>query len=575
MSDAASVKAAVEKLFPEVSAERLMEYTRTIAQWERLSGSDDERRAFDYVEETLRGFGFETTRYNPLCYVSLPIAASLTIDGKATEGRTITHSFSTSTGSGGVTGELVYVRRGTDGDYAGNDVRGKIAVTDGLAGPPKVGPSERAGVIGVINVNAFEVHDMIVSPVWGNPNPQNIDNLPTIPHISVDGKTGQRIKDQINQGPTEARIVTEVDTGWRPLPVLVAKLDAPTGAEDYVLLSGHIDSWYYGAMDNGSANAAMIETARVLAAHRDLLRRGVQVAFWSGHSHGRYATSAWYADAVWQELHDQCVAHVNIDSPGAVGATKLMPIGGMAETYPASRDLFQQLYGEALPYQRIGRGGDQSFWGVGIPSAGGDIFRQADIDERRKDLSGVFGWWWHTPDDTMDKLDPVNLQRDACVLLASVYQFATATVLPFSQSAAVDEIRTALDEIATAASDAFDLSSAQGDANALRQATEQLEARVQQPVTDEQAEQINRCQMRVSRLLIPVNYTQNGQFVQDPALGSPSLPGLRPAATLSNLPEQSAERLLALTSLRRERNRLRFALNEARRAIEATLAVVS
>ncbi len=575
MSDVTALKTAVEKLFPEVSAERLMEYTGTIAQWERLSGSGDERRAFDYAEETLRGFGFETARHNPLCYVSLPIAASLTIDGNATGGHTITHSFSTSTGPDGVTGELVYVGRGTDAEYAGKDVRGKIAVTDGLAGPAKVGPAERAGVIGMINVNAFEVHDMIVSPVWGNPNPQNIDNLPTIPHISVDGETGQRIKEQIEQGATEARVVTEVDTGWRPLPVLVAKLDAPTGADDYVLLSGHIDSWYYGAMDNGSANAAMIESARVLAAHRDLLRRGVHVAFWSGHSHGRYATSAWYADAFWQELHDQCVAHVNIDSPGAVGATKLMPIGGMAETYPASRDLFQQLYGEALPYQRIGRGGDQSFWGVGIPSVGGDIFRQADVDERRKDLSGVFGWWWHTPDDTMDKLDPDNLQRDACVLLAAVYQYATATLLPITQSAAVDEIRTALNDIATAASNTFDLSSAQRDVDALRRATEALDARAQQPVTAEQAEQINRCQMHISRLLIPVNYTQNGQFVQDPALGSPALPGLRPAATLSNLPEQSDERQLALTSLRRELNRLRFSLNEARRTIEATLAIIS
>jgi hypothetical protein len=552
-----------------------MEYTRTIAQWERLSGSDDERRAFDYIEETLRGFGFETTRYNPLCYVSLPIAASLTIAGQQTEVRAITHSFSTATGPVGVAGELVYVGRGTDADYTGKNVRGKIAVTDGLAGPAKVGPSERAGVIGVINVNAFEVHDMIVSPVWGNPNPENIDNLPTIPHISVDGETGQRIEDQINQGPTGARIVTEVDTGWRPLPVLVAKLDAPTGAEDYVLLSGHIDSWYYGAMDNGSANAAMIESARVMAAHRDLLRRGLQVAFWSGHSHGRYATSAWYADAFWQELHDRCVAHVNIDSPGAVGATRLMPIGSMAETYPASRDLFQQLYGERLPYQRIGRGGDQSFWGVGIPSVGGDIFRQADIDEQRKDLSGVFGWWWHTPDDTMDKLDPVNLQRDTCVLLTSVYQFATARVLPFSQSAAVDEIRAALDEIAAAAGDAFDLSIAQGDADALRRTAEQLEERAQQSVTDEHAEQINLCQMRVSRLLIPVNYTLNGPFVQDPALGSPALPGLRPAAMLADLPERSDDRLLTLTSLRRELNRLRYALNEARRTIEATLAVVS
>src|SRR6185437_4405958 len=112
----------------------------------------------------------------------------------------------TSTGPAGVSGELVYVGRGTTADYAGKDVRGKIAVTEGLAGPGKVGPSEQAGAIGVIHINAFEVHDMIVSPVWGNPDPQNVDNLPTIPHVSIDGESGQYLKQQIEQGATQARM---------------------------------------------------------------------------------------------------------------------------------------------------------------------------------------------------------------------------------------------------------------------------------------------------------------------------------------------------------------------------------
>ena len=44
------------------------------------------------------------------------------------------------------------------------------------------------------------------------------------------------------------------------------------------------------------------------------------MAFWSGHSHGRYASSAWYADTFWHDLHERCVCHVNIDSVGAKGA---------------------------------------------------------------------------------------------------------------------------------------------------------------------------------------------------------------------------------------------------------------
>ena len=86
------------------------------------------------------------------------------------------------------------------------------------------------------------------------------------------------------------------------------------------MFNGHVDSWHYGAMDNGTANATQLEVARLLAEHRDELYRGVRMAFWSGHSHGRYASSAWYADAFWHDLHERCACNVNIDSVGGKGA---------------------------------------------------------------------------------------------------------------------------------------------------------------------------------------------------------------------------------------------------------------
>ena len=81
-----------------------------------------------------------------------------------------------------------------------------------------------------------------------------------------------------------------------------------------MLFSGHIDSWHRGAMDNGSANALMLEVLRVLLPQREMLRRSIRLAFWSGHSHGRYAGSTWYADNFWEELHENCVLHLNADS---------------------------------------------------------------------------------------------------------------------------------------------------------------------------------------------------------------------------------------------------------------------
>lgn len=566
----------------EISAEKLMEFNSAIAQWVRLSGSEDERKAFDYVERTLRGWGLATERYAPVCLTSWPGPASLTILTTGEQPACITHSFSTSTGPAGIEGELVYVGGGSAAEYAGKDVRGRVVLTDGLAGPAKVAPSEAAGAIAVINISGPELHEMIISPVWGSPTPETVDRLPRLPHLSITSEVGDRLKEQLSLGPVRVRLTTEVDTRWRPLPVLVAHIYPEQPSDDYVLFSGHIDSWHYGAMDNGSANASQMEVARILAGHRDLLRREVRLAFWSGHSHARYGTSAWFADEFFHDLYDHCVAHVNIDGPGAINATVLTGAPTMAESYRLAREVIAELTGQQLEYRRIGRLGDQSFWGVGIPalycgiSSQGPSTESQAVDTGRATGSGRrrggTAWWWHTTEDTLDKIDPQNLARDAGILLATVYRLATDVILPLDPTGAVEEIQSALNEIATAAGDACDFSSLQQDAEALRQATVRLRDRARQPVNEAEARTLNRAIVRLNRLLIPVNYTANGPFEQDLALQYDSLPGLRPAPDLAGLSADSDERQLGEVKLRREQNRVRHALREARAAVEQALA---
>ena len=570
-----------QALLDEVSADRLMEYDRTIAQWVRLSGSEEERKAFDYVESLAHDWGLSVERYAPVCLVSLPGPATLTLLDGGEQPRCITHSFSTVTGPAGEEAEVVYLGAGMEADYAGKDVRGKFVLTEGLAGPPKVAPSERHGAAGVISISGPEIHEMIVSPVWGSPTPETVDRLPSIPHVSIDRASGDLLKERLGRGTLRARITTEVDTGWRPLPVLVATIAPRTPADAFVLFSGHIDSWHYGAMDNGSANATQLEVARILAGHRDLLRREVRFAFWSGHSHARYGSSAWFADEFWQELHDHCVAHVNIDGPGAINATVLTEAPTMAETHGFARELIEYLSDQELEYRRIGRMGDQSFWGVGLPALFCTLSTQGAAESGSGlDTSAIVGgarrrggsaWWWHTPDDTVDKIDPANLARDARILLATVYRLATDPVLPFDQTAAVDEVLSALSDIAGRAGDAFDLSGVIAEADGLRDAAARLRTRCQEPASEAQARVLNEAIMAVSRELIPVNYTESGPFEQDLALPGQPVPGLRPAARLATLPAGSDERHLLEVKLRRERNRVRAALLAARRATDAAL----
>src|SRR5205085_1533109 len=128
-------------------------------QWVRLSGSDEERQAFDYVEQRCREAGAHVERYAPECYISLPGPATLEITApERRQVACITHSFAAPTA--GLEGDVVWAGNGAPPDFAGKDVRGKIVLTDGLSSPGKLLAAGQAGAAAVISVNDEYVHEM-------------------------------------------------------------------------------------------------------------------------------------------------------------------------------------------------------------------------------------------------------------------------------------------------------------------------------------------------------------------------------------------------------------------------------
>ncbi len=569
----------IDQVLSSVDSERLMQTTAAIAQWERLSGSDGERKAFDLIQSELESLGYACQRHNPVCLVSIPRSATLHIAGEDEPIRCITHSFSPSTPDAGIELELIDGGNGSTPEYSSRSVRGKAVLLEGLATPNTVAPAESFGAAAVIHNSGPQIHEMTISPVWGNPTPNTMHMLPKIPHISVDRHGAERLRAAMKSGPCRVRITAEVDTGWKPLPVLIADTPGMDAYTMHVLLSGHVDSWYHGAMDNGSANASMLETARILATYREQLRHGLRIAFWSGHSHARYATSAWYADEFWSFTHHYCLAHVNIDSPGGIGASDLSSASTMAESYPIARDLFQRVAGASLQYDRIGRLGDQSFWGTGVPSFYCSISQQPPEDTPTGigallGRGGGLGWWWHTADDTIDKLDPVNLERDASILLATVYRLCTQRQLQYDQTGAAREIRETLEKLQSVAGEDLDLTGSIELAGNLESAANELQSlQLDSGASEDEVALYNGCITGVSRILIPVNYTVSGEYEQDPAVPGEPLPGLQPARQLPDRRNMPDAYYPWLTKLRRERNRLDQALIEATSLISQTLAV--
>jgi hypothetical protein len=346
-----------------------------------------------------------------------------------------------------------------------------------------------------------------------------------------------------------------------------------------VLLSGHLDSWEYGAMDNGSANATMMETMRLLAARRGELRRGVRALFWSGHSHGRYAGSTWYVDHHWQELYEGCVGHVNVDSTGARGATSYARIHAMSDVAALAADVVGGLSGQTPSIGRMGRNSDQSFWGLGIPALFGALSQvppaQATQDSGSLKALGIGGmpWWWHTVEDTIDKIDPDVLALDTAMVAEATYRLAASTVLPLDYAAMADEMVSILDDLDGKAAGCFDLTPVREELERLREAARALNA-VAQAAGEDQAEALNRCLMALGRLLIPLNYTESGPYDQDLAVGIPPWPSLQPVADLAALPAGSDAARYLETKLLRARNRAVHTLRQASAAIDDTLLIL-
>ena len=560
------------KLAAEVSASSLMQHVRTIGALERESGSPGEAQAFDYIERTLKSYGVEVERREIEAFISLPQEARLSLpDGTVIEG--LTHSFSTSVEA--LEAEVVDVGEGRPEDL--RRAAGKIALIRGLASPGRAWAVQQAGALGHIHVLMDHLHNMIVTTIWGTPAPDTAPRIPAIPCLSVLGTDGEKLRALLGRGPLRLRMTTRVRTGWMPIPHLVGEL---VGRQEdrFLLLSGHVDSWHYGAMDNGTANATMLEVARLLAARRDALRRGIRFAFWSGHSHGRYAGSAWYADHAWRELHQRCVVHLNVDSTGARGATDYSVLHATEDAQRFAESVVADVTGQKSRGRRFSRAGDQSFWGAGVPSAfmslSGLPKQDTELSRAMERLVGSAGfpWWWHTKDDTVDKIDADVLVLDTKVYLASALRWLNAPVLPLDHARAAQSVVVELETLQAAAGARFDLGLALGAARALVDKLERVATAVAK-APEARVEPINRALMRLSRILVPLGYTTGDRFTHDLALPIPPLAGLQAARELAALEPESDTFKFTRAALVRERNRALHALDSAASVADELLSL--
>lgn len=553
----------------------------------RESGSDDEKEAARYIVEQLEKFGIPYRVYEPDLFLSVPVKSSLTVNGKTIRAKS--PSFSANTGSAGLTGEVVYVPSASTAaldllDVAPSvevDVAGKIVMVDGYGGPPPVRTFEQKGAVGQIYINpGVDIHWGICTTIWGAPDLDNYQRQPRTPVVSISRPDGDTLIEQLKQGPVTATLHTELKEGWMPCPVIVADIQGQEEPERFVLVHGHYDSWDVGIGDNAVGDATLLELARVFHKHRDKLARSLQIAWWPGHSTGRYAGSTWFADTFGLNLARNCIAQVDIDSPGCRWATEYYEVSWMTETEDFCKQAIMDVTGLHAEGERPHQAGDYSFNNIGIS---GFFMLLSEMPREMRKEKGYYpvggcgmNIAWHTENDTLEIADKDNLMRDLRVYVATLQRVVNNPLHPFDFRRLATEFYDTLTDYASAAGDDVNFQPAFDALTGLKASLNSLYAKssslMTKTVSDPAVRAYNDAILELGRELIRINYTRQGRFRTEPAVKVPPLPDLAPAKQIAST--NGHMRQVIRTHLLRGVNRVAWAFETGAKAAQRAVAQI-
>jgi Iap family predicted aminopeptidase len=587
-----------ETILSELSLDNVMKHTRYLADElpDRYSGNPNEREAAAYLEKTLRSEGVPVTVHELTGYVSLPVDSRLQVLApEKLEIPSIPFMNIPNTPPQGIEAQLVDVVSGSEDELQARDVRGKVILAESSYSPPrqeKIRLATAKGVIGAVIAHwGLEEHRLMVrgnaKAVWGNPTPETMEQMPKIPVLGITQADLSLLRQLLARGSVWVRLTAQVDCGWKKLLLPMAKI-AGLGddAEQFIILGGHYDAWGNGATDNANGNALVLEVARVFNKYRHWLNRGLWICFWSGHETGTMATSTWLVDNFWDELRDRCLAYFNVDSPGMKG-TDRYTLYVSPELTDFAADMAREVLTEDPDIQRLPHTGDQSFFGIGIPSM--NARTMFSPEEIRKMAKATLGWWNHGYPcyDTMDKIDPRMMAKNMRAVAATAYEICSRPVLPMSFIRMANEMVARLEELNVAVGDLLRLAPLTEAARKFRSQAQKLEsvrrdleeqtAKVGLPIDPdgkEQVRRVNQLLIRLSRILTHAFASVAGRYAYDP-YGLSHLrtrfPGLYYAPRLAKLDPDSEAYHSLLTQCIRERNRAADALQDALRSVDGLL----
>jgi carboxypeptidase Q len=400
---------------------------------QRLAGTEAEARARDWAVRRLKALGFRNVhiedarmagwvRGAETAEILSPFPQRLVIAALGASG---------ATPPAGLTAEVV----GFD-DIAGlqaappETVRGKIVFVSHAMHPTQdgssygyYGPVRRAApAIAALKGAAAILIRSLGTDHHRNPHAglTNWDKVTPIPAAALSIPDAENLQRMLERGkPVTMHIVlTPRFTGDVPTGNVIAEVPGSDPSAGIILVGGHLDSWDLGtgAIDDASGIAITAAAAkRIMDAGRP--RRTIRVIWFGDEETGGAGSKAYFA-----AHRAEHVVFVGESDFGADRVWRFVP--GFAE---ANKPVADRIAGVLFPLG-IGRG-------TGEVEAGADLGAWVKAGSAGADLSqdGLrYFDWHHTPDDTLDKVDPEQLRQNvaAWTAMLSVVANARETILP-------------------------------------------------------------------------------------------------------------------------------------------------
>lgn len=442
-----------------LSGEMAKDHVARIALHHRVQGSRGYRDAAQYVLKQLHGYGFTEQEAfiesyesdGKVVYQTYQSPSGWDIDWAELrmiapfEERIVGYpeiamSLITYSNPGDETAELVWVGSGTrDADYEGKDVRGKFVLATGYGGTVHRNAVLKHGAVGVIcymDDDRAKLHPDMHQYTGMWPKTEELDKITF--GFNLTKRQGERLRDIVLSGKKVVLHGKVEGIGLEPyfMDIVVADVKGSKKPDELLVLSAHLDHPKESANDNASGSAALIDIARTL---NELISSGRMpppertIRFlWIPEFYGSMAYVDGHPELAGPECGGKTLANINMDMVGE--NLELIHTYMNITRTPASipsvvNDVVANMV-EMVDRMNIRTSrGSLSQFNFRVTEYQGGSDHAVFVDRKIPGMMIVHlpDYTHHTSEDTLDKVDPVELERSEVIAAASMLYLASMT----------------------------------------------------------------------------------------------------------------------------------------------------